>query len=273
MSSKEQVRAGFSERAPQWAACYADTEHRTQEARNVASRQRFALQLVQAALPRGSKILDAGCGPGEVAAKLIECGYDVWGVDIAEPMIRHARIRCGSDQFRVGDIERIPFPDNMFDAVVCLGVIEYLDGDEQSLKEIGRVLKPGGWAVIATPNAICPLQIMDRALFVLLSAAKPVYYFLKYRLQGKPQPVQPPSFEGPRRRYYRGKWLRLLRSLGFEPEESLCHGWGWYKSRPLAFLVQFLGSLALWRASDRFVRNRALNWLASEQMVRARAIK
>src|SRR5687768_17412550 len=112
MSSKDSVKRTFGERASEWAACYCDGEPRTQ---NLMARQRFALQMVEAGLPYGSKILDAGCGPGGMAAKLMQRGYEVWGLDIAEPMIRHARERCGTDRFRVGDIERIPFPDNTFD--------------------------------------------------------------------------------------------------------------------------------------------------------------
>src|SRR5207248_7575568 len=170
----------------------------------------------------GAKILDAGCGPGEVAAAMIHSGYDVWGVDIAEPMIVHARQRCDSEQFRVGDIEDIPFNDSTFDAVVCLGVIEYLDTELGALKEIDRVLKPGGCAVISTPNAICPLEVIDRAVFAMTGAMQklPVSYNTCHR-------------------YYRRDWLRLLRSIGFQVEEFLCHGWGWYRS-PVAYLVDYL---------------------------------
>ena len=263
MTTKGQVRTTFSDRASLWAAQSADTEQRTVEARNLASRRRFALQMLQAAVPRGAKILDAGCGPGEISAALIESGYDAWGVDIAEPMIRHARERCRSDQFRIGDIERIPFQDSTFDAVVCLGVIEYLDADQQALTEMRRVLRPGGTAVISTPNAACPLQNIDRALFALTCALQPA------TPQGNTY-----------RRYHRHQWLRLLRSIGFHADEFLCYGWGWYRSPHIALLIQLLSrnlmrlqSASFLRAIDRFVRNPMFNWLAAEQMVRLRATK
>src|SRR5207253_8121823 len=91
----------------------------------------------------------------------------------------------------------------------------------------------------------------------------------------------------PYRRFYRRRWLRLLRGLNFEPEEWICHGWGWLSS-PLGFLVQSLsmkqavfrrgierlvGRALLSRASDTFVRSSALNWLAAEHIFRVRAIK
>lgn len=285
--SKQDVKSLFGGRVTAWAAFYSDLAPRTLPVRNLVSRQRFALEMVEAAVPRGAKVLDVGCGTGEMAAQLMGRGYEVWGLDLAEPMIRYARDRNASDRFEVGDIEHIPFADNTFDAAVCLGVIEYLDTDEQALREIWRVLKPGGRAVVSTPSAICPLHHMDRVLVVLMAAARPLYHLVKYRLRGRRAPFHHPSGEVGHRRYYLRRWLRLLRSLDLEPEEWIRHGWGWYRSW-LGLVVQFLsrkaglwrarlerfvGPASLCRASDRFVRNRVLNWLASEQVVRVRAVK
>lgn len=286
-SSKQQVKRHFSERATQWAACYADGDLRSLSAQNLTSRQRLTLEMVKESVPPPAKVLDLGCGTGEMAAKLIEGGYEVWGVDISEAMILHARNRCQSDRFRVGDMEHVPFPDESFDAVVCLGVIEYLASDEQALREIWRVLRPGGRAVVATPSAISPIQHLDRALFGLMTVIRPLYHLVRYKLRG----LSVPFSEGARllghRRYYRRKWLRLLSSLSLEPEEWICHGLGWYLS-PLGELIENLfrkakdfgrrldglpGSIYLSRAGDKFARNRALNWLAAEQIVRVRAIK
>jgi ubiquinone/menaquinone biosynthesis C-methylase UbiE len=284
MNSKDSVKRGFGELASEWAACYSDREPRTLSVKNLMARQRFALQMVEASLPYGSKILDAGCGPGEMAVRLMERGYEVWGLDIAEPMIRHARERCGADRFRVGDIERIPFPDSTFDGVVCLGVLEYLDADARALSEVGRVLKPGGKAVVSTPNAICPFYQLDR----VVTAGESLYAFAKYRLRGKPVPPRPPELGVDRRsKYHRGSWLRLLRSAGLEPEERLCYGWGWYTSR-LGAVIELLsrsaerlgrtlepvvGRTSLRKAADSLARSPALNWVAYEQLVRLRVAK
>jgi SAM-dependent methyltransferase len=285
--SKEHVRRFFSERVVEWSAHYADLEPRSLATQNLLSRQRFALEMVGPPAPRALKILDAGCGTGEVSAKLIDLGHEVWGLDFAEPMIRHVRARFPSDRFWIGDIEHMPFADDTFDAVVCLGVVEYLDSDEQALREIWRVLKPGGRAVVSTPSAISPLHHMDRMLGGLMAAARPFYHLVKYRQRRRECPVDQPGSRVTNRRYYRGSWLRLLRSVGFEPDAWICHGWGWYKSGSSLVaqvlwlsvtlsrksLERFLGRAGLLRAGDGFVRNRALNWLASEQIVRIRAIK
>src|SRR5206468_7102464 len=152
------------------------------------SRLRFALEMLDAAVRPPAKVLDAGCGSGEMAAKLMERDYDVQGVDIAEPMVHVAGKRFGSDRFRVADIEHIPFPDRSFDAVVCLGVLEYLDTDDDALREIWRVLKPAGIAVFATPNANSPLQRIDRVVLQLITLLRPCYSFVKYRLLARPAP-------------------------------------------------------------------------------------
>src|SRR3989449_7892074 len=156
-SWKHQVKNRFSEQATEWAACYADPEP-TLSSQHLISRQRFALEMVEAAMPPSSRILEAGCGAGVMAAKLIKRGYAVWGIDLADPMIRHARQLCESDPFGVGDIEHIPFPDNTFDVVVSLGVIEYLESDEQALREVWRGLRARGRAGVGIPNGGPPLR-------------------------------------------------------------------------------------------------------------------
>ena len=287
---KQRVKNNFSARATEWAAYYADPEPPLSR-QHLVSRQRFALDMVEAAIPPSSKILDAGCGPGVMAGKLMERGYAVWGIDFAEPMIRQARQLCGSNLFGVGDVEHIPFPDNTFDVVVSLGVIEYLESDEQALREMRRVLRPGGRAVIAISNGRSPLLRLDRVLRRGGALLRPTYHLLKYRFRGRPAP-SPETPDGTvhlsrYRRFYRSTWLPLLSACNFEPEEWICHGWGWLSS-PLGLVTQLLsmkqtifgrgierlfGRALLAQANDRFVRSRALNWLAAEHVFRVRAIK
>jgi ubiquinone/menaquinone biosynthesis C-methylase UbiE len=264
LSSKEQVKRLFSERVSEWAACYADAESRSLAAQNLASRQRIALEMVEEAVRPASRVLDLGCGTGEMAAALMCRGYEVWGLDIAEPMIHYARQRCGSDRFWVGDIEHLPFRDSTFDAVVCLGVIEYLDMDERTLHEMWRVLKPGGRAVVSTPSAISPVYHVVRMLVGLRDAARRVQNLVS-RQRGRSNPVHPASRKVRSRRYYRRTWLRFLRSVALEPESWVCHTWGWYG--------EWLGRPLTQRLSRRWARNRALNWLLAEQLVRVRAVK
>src|SRR5437773_360608 len=187
--AKGHAKDFFSERAKAWADSYTAIEPQTLSTRNLISRQRFALEMVRVSVPEAAKVLDVGCGPGEMAHELARGGYEVWGLDIAAPMIRYARERCGSGRFQVGDLEYLPFRDNTFDAVVCLAVVEYQDTAERSLREIRRVLKPGGRAVISTASAVSPLYHIDCIFMGLTAAARPLYHLVRYRVRGELTPV------------------------------------------------------------------------------------
>jgi SAM-dependent methyltransferase len=241
--------------------------------------------MLESAVPPGSKVLDVGCGTGDMAATLAERGYEVWGVGISRSRwFASLPVATSPVGFRVGDIERIPFDDNTFDAVVCLGVIEYLANDEQARNEIRRVLKSGGTAIVATPSAVTPLPHMDRSCVHVMAVVRPVYRFMKYRLRGRPPPVPPPASSVTIRRYRLGRWRR---TIGFKYEVSICHGWGWYRSE-LGLVFDFvfrsaarvrrglecwLGGVPLSRAKNLLVRTRLSSWLAWEQIVRVSVLK
>jgi ubiquinone/menaquinone biosynthesis C-methylase UbiE len=267
MSSKDQVTELFTKTVDAWARFYDDPKPRTLNAQNLVSRMRFALEMFSASVPVGTKVLDVGCGAGQVVGELMRRGYEAWGVDISEAMVDYARGHYHPDRFRVADIEHLPFPDAMFDAVMCLGVLEYLNQDEAALREMWRVLKPGGHAVITTPSMTCPFHHLDQAYEKLRPVARPLARWVRYRLRGRPLPAAQGIPTVIHRRYYRPSWLRLMRSQGLELEDWVCHCWGWYS---LEWLFDQGGFC---RASDRFARNRWVNWLASDQLALVRACK
>jgi ubiquinone/menaquinone biosynthesis C-methylase UbiE len=109
--------------------------------------------------PDHAKVLDIGCGPGEMVLDLMKNNWEIWGIDIAENMIAIAKkkieqIKDKSNiiHLEVGDIEKLAFEDNFFDLIICAGVIEYLADDEKWSKEITRVLRPGGILLINITN-------------------------------------------------------------------------------------------------------------------------
>jgi ubiquinone/menaquinone biosynthesis C-methylase UbiE len=122
-------------------------------------RQNYILDMIkEEKLPRASKILDVGCGPGELLLKLSEDYEHLTGIDIADEMITIANQKLENISsnknivFEVGDIENLRFEDKTFDLIVCSGVIEYLKDDEGWMKEIKRTLKPGGYLIINITN-------------------------------------------------------------------------------------------------------------------------
>jgi ubiquinone/menaquinone biosynthesis C-methylase UbiE len=188
-------------------------------------------------------------------------------MDVSEAMVKYAQEHYHPERFRTGDIEQMSFPDNTFDAVTCLGVVEYLNQDEPALREMWRVLKPGGWAIITTPSATCPFYYMDAAFQKFRFTVRPAIRFVRYRLRGKPQPVSDGLPKVVHRRYYRPRWLNLMRSMHLEVEDWACHSWGWYS------MDRFFNQGALSRASDRYARNPMISWLASDQLACVRAVK
>jgi ubiquinone/menaquinone biosynthesis C-methylase UbiE len=259
---KEQVDELFEKTVDDWARFYDDPKPVTMTSQNLVSRRRFALEMIESQLAPGSKILDVGCGTGHLANELMRRGYQAWGVDFSQGMVRYAREHYAADRFQVGDIERIPFPDNTFDGIVCLGVMEYLSNDEPALREMWRVLKPGGVAVITTPSALCPFYYFDRALLHVRILLRPLI-----RLVRKPLTASQDLPTVTHRKYFRGRWVKLMRSVGLETEDWVCHAWGCYS------LQRFFDQGAFCRASDRFARNPLMNWFASDQLACVRAIK
>jgi SAM-dependent methyltransferase len=114
-------------------------------------RQQTVKYALNSRIPTGGKILDVGCGLGEVLAALID-DYTCFGVDFAETNVRRARRRLGAGAtITQGSAFAIPFENGSMDAVMCLEVLEHLSDDRAALVELVRVLRPGGILIIAVP--------------------------------------------------------------------------------------------------------------------------
>jgi ubiquinone/menaquinone biosynthesis C-methylase UbiE len=92
----------------------------------------------------GLRLLDVGCGTGHHLAELRQRGFDGAGVDGSAEMLVEARqVNPGAD-LRQADVEALPFPDASFDVVICIEVLRYLPNPENCIREMARVLRPGG---------------------------------------------------------------------------------------------------------------------------------
>jgi SAM-dependent methyltransferase len=97
---------------------------------------------------RGRRVLEVGCGTGQLAAALVEhAAARVWAVDAEAAMVEIARTRVGP--VKVARAERLPFRDGWFERVVMRLSVHLVDR-ARALPELRRVLGPGGRAVIAT---------------------------------------------------------------------------------------------------------------------------
>lgn len=102
----------------------------------------------------GLRVLDAACGPGFYLAALIAAGARVSGFDASAAMLELARARVGGDvaliEARLG--EPLPYDEGAFDLVVCALAIHYVEDRTAALRELFRVLRPGGRLVLSTQH-------------------------------------------------------------------------------------------------------------------------
>jgi ubiquinone/menaquinone biosynthesis C-methylase UbiE len=135
---------------------------------------------------RGGRLLEVGCGPALMAPELAAMGFEVHGVDVSGEMVRRARQRMAGHplerrcHFAPGDFERLQHPDAFFDAVLAMGVLEYLPAYGAALRGAARVLKPGGTAVLTVPNRVSAYHVARAAWDMARGAAR--------RLRQRPAP-------------------------------------------------------------------------------------
>ena len=99
---------------------------------------------------RRPRILDVGCGTGANLLMLSKYG-DAEGVDVSEDALAFCRER-GLKNVKLGAAEKLPYEDGTFDLVTALDVVEHLDDDLGGLREMRRVLRPGGRVLLFVPT-------------------------------------------------------------------------------------------------------------------------
>ena len=111
-------------------------------------------QILRGNIAPGMRVLDAGCGYGRNLVYLLREGCEVFALDLYGEGVEHVRQLAAflgtgtpAENFQVGAIERMPFPDSVADVVICSAVLHFARNEEHfraMLKELWRVLRPGG---------------------------------------------------------------------------------------------------------------------------------
>lgn len=101
---------------------------------------------------QGARMLEIGVGLGADHQRFAEAGADLYGIDLTERAVEHTRRRLAAygltSRVRVGDAERLDFPDEHFDRVYSWGVLHHSPATSTAVAEVWRVLKPGGVAQV-----------------------------------------------------------------------------------------------------------------------------
>lgn len=97
-------------------------------------------------------LLELGCGEGRGVELLAPLADSYMGIDKIKPVVEDLEKKFPDYKFMSGVFPPFPFEDNSFDTIITFQVIEHVKDDENFIKEIRRVLKPGGKALITTPN-------------------------------------------------------------------------------------------------------------------------
>lgn len=168
-----------------------------------AMRQMEAKLAESLGLPSGSKVLDAGCGVGDVATYLAKHkGYQIEGIDILDFNIEEAKTRIKTRglqnliQVQLMSYEELSFPPNSFDAVYTMETFVHSNNPEKALKGFYKVLKPGGKLVMFEYSRDSDDQMSPRAQKVFA-------YINKYAAM--------PGFQ----RFIHGTLEKLMREAGF----------------------------------------------------------
>ncbi|HYK94207.1 MAG TPA: methyltransferase domain-containing protein [Thermoplasmata archaeon] len=131
----------------------------------------------------GVQLLDLACGPGRVGARAAQRGAEVTYLDFSRPMLERARHRNPAGRFLGASAERLPLRSGSVGAAVCNFGLLHLPEPDRALREVARVLAPGGWcawsvwAADAEAMQIVPATLRDLHLTPRLPEGPPFFRF------------------------------------------------------------------------------------------------
>ena len=197
----------------------------------------FVSRICRGVTDRKPRILDVGCGTGANLLMLSQYG-EAEGVDISEDALAFCRER-GLDKVKLGAGEELPYEDATFDLVTAFDVVEHMDDDLAGLKEMRRVLRPGGHALIFVPTFMFLWGLQD-------------------------------DVSNHRRRYRLPELRRVLEQAGFEIERSSYANITFFM--PILLIRKLMRITGIKAATENNINVPALNGLLGWMLGAERAV-
>ncbi len=261
-TGKDAVADFFSASTRYWEAIYEQNPDEIERvySTDIVDRKKVVLQMLdQCTGEVPSMVLDVGCGPGVFMREVLERGHTVVGMDISDRMTREAKEavkRYYNERAIcvVGDIERLPFEDNTFDVILCIGVLSYVDNDASGIGEMTRVVRKNGSIILAVPNKWRMNVFFDPCYFWERGKA------ILWRRRGSASTAGGDEVMVRMRRYVPGQLASVFRPNNLRQVESRSLGYG-----PMTFWKREFApaelSLKISRCLEGLARNRLLSFV------------
>jgi ubiquinone/menaquinone biosynthesis C-methylase UbiE len=166
------------------------------------TRKHYVLEMLDR-IPGQGRILDIGCGPAVYTRDLADRGWQVCGVDLSNGMLQTAATAAAGYggkpvRFVAAQATELPFRDGSFDAVLCIGVVSYVDSVPALLNDVRRVLRPQGEAIFQIANVLSISEIdlkLRRLLGRLLPRRGTLDAHDRFRARVHLHPYKPSAFD------------------------------------------------------------------------------
>jgi SAM-dependent methyltransferase len=148
---------------------------------------------------RGSRLLEIGSGLGHLVGQL-EGSFETYGLDLNHWAVARSKSEAKRTQLETASAQALPYTNKSFGVVIIKHIVEHLPDPAQAVREIGRILEPGGILILATPNLDSLLKPWKGSRWI--GYLDPTHISLK-----------PP-----------GEWVKLIREAGLNPLEVFADG-------------------------------------------------
>jgi len=232
---KETVKEHFTDNAAYWDGLYSeDFAINRFYSHEIKSRKEVVFNLFEKNTNgHPIKAIDVGCGAGHYVSELNKRGVNIVGSDISKKMIEVTRFnnikeKQNADKLLCADCQSLPFPDNYFDVVFCIGVLSYVSDELAIFKEMKRIVKKEGLIIFNVPNILKLRNVLDPYYYVF-KVWKYGWTKIRRLFTGKEQVIKvldTATMDAPQNRYSIKQIINFLDKAGLESTAIKGYGYG-----------------------------------------------